>query len=206
MVKKLKFAAVSLGVGVAVSLALVGCGGGGSNNSSPPAATGPVVLTTIPVTGINSTVSFAFDLGQVDAPANRYYLTDRTNQSVDVVDTTSNTLIHQFKNGFAGCRTTPNGPLDPTCLAVAGVAVNNDASGPDGLDVVGTNIFVGDVNSLHVIDKVSGTTIKTITIGGTSGLRADEGCFDSVDGLYAISSPAESPPFMTIVDTTSLNI
>ena len=205
MVKQLKYAAASLSVGVAVSLALVGCGGGGSNNSSPPAATGPVLLATMPVTGISSAVSFAFDLGQVDATAKRYYVTDRTNQSVDVFDTTTNALVTQLKNNFTGCKTTPNGPLDASCLPVAGVAVNNDASGPDGLDVVGANLFVGDVNSLKVMDKTSGAVVRTIVIGAASGLRADEGCFDSVDGLYAISSPGESPPFMTIVDATSHN-
>jgi hypothetical protein len=189
-----------VGAALAASLALAGCGSSGSV-SPLPVASGPALLATIPVPGISSAVSFAFDLGQVDAAANRYYVTDRTNQSVDVVDTTAGTLIHQYKNGFTGCKTAPNGNLDPTCLAVNGVGVNNDASGPDGLDVVGTNIFVGDVNALWVIDKVSGTTVQKIAIGGASGLRADEGCFDADDGIYAISSPGESPPIMTFVNT-----
>jgi hypothetical protein len=167
---------------------------------------GAYLLSTIPVTGISSAVSYSFDLGQVDAAAKRYYVTDRTNQSVDVVDTGSNTLISQLKNGFTGCKTAPNGALDASCLAVAGVAVNNDASGPDGLDIVGANLFVGDVNALKVMDKTSGAVVKTIAIGGASGLRADEGCFDSVDNIYAISSPGENPPFMTIVDAANFNV
>ena len=187
---------------------LVACGGSNNNNSSAPApaASGAALLTTIPVTGISSAVSYSFDLGQVDAATNRYYVTDRTNQSVDVVDTGTNALVSQLKNGFAGCKTVPNGAVAPNCLAVAGVAVNNDASGPDGLDIVGATIFVGDVNSLKVMDKASGAVVKTIAIGGASGLRADEGCFDSVDNIYAISSPGESPPFMTIVDALNFNV
>jgi hypothetical protein len=36
--------------------------------------------------------------------------------------------------------------------------------------------------------------------------RADEGCFDPVDNIEAISSPGESPPFMTFVDTLNQNV
>jgi hypothetical protein len=192
-----------IGAALVASVTLAGCGDSGNNNSPAPAASGATLLGTIPVTGISSAVSYSFDLGAVDATAKRYYVTDRTNQSIDVVDTTATTLVSQFKNGFAGCRTAVNGPLDASCLAVAGAAVNNDASGPDGLDIVGANLFVGDVNALKVMNKTTGAVVQTIAIGGVSGLRADEGCFDSVDNIYAISSPGENPPFMTIVDTAS---
>jgi len=200
MLKRLKYSAVALGVGLAASLALVSCGGSGGSVTP-----GAFLLSTIPVTGISSAVSYSFDLGAGDAAANRYYVTDRTNKSIDVVDTAGLTLINQFKNGFKGC-TLANGAASPSCLTVAGSAVNNDTSGPDGLDVVGGNLFVGDVNALWVIDKTSGATVKNINIGGASGLRADEGCFDSVDNIYAISSPGESPPFMTIVDAANFNV
>ena len=202
MLKRLKYSAVTVGVGLAASLALVSCGGSGG--SSADLATG--YLPMIPVTGISSAVSYSFDLGTVDAAAKRYYVTDRTNKSIDVVDTAAGTLVAQFQNGFAGCGLAPNGARSPTCLSVGGVAVNNDASGPDGLDVVGANLFAGDVNALWVIDKTSGATVKKITIGGASGLRADEGCYDAVDNIYAISSPGESPPFMTIVDAANFNV
>ena len=152
-------------------------------------------------------VSYSFDLGATDAATGgRYYVTDRTNKSIDVVDASSNTVVAQFQNGFAGCKLAPNGASSPSCLAVGGVAVNNDASGPDGLDVVGANLFAGDVNALWVIDKTSGATVKKIGIGGTSGLRADEGCYDKVDNIYALSSPGENPPFMTIVDAANFNV
>jgi hypothetical protein len=56
------------------------------------------------------------------------------------------------------------------------------------------------------MNKTSGASVATIAIGGASGLRADEGCFDSVDNIYAISSPGESPPFMTIVDAANFHV
>src|SRR6266853_1688709 len=82
--------------------------------------------------------------------------------------------------------------------------VQNDQSGPDGVDVVGNTLFIGDVNKLLVINKTTGAVIANIPIASTpTGLRADEGCFDPVNHLYAISTPGDANPFMTILDTTA---
>ena len=188
-----------LAAGAALGLLLAACGGSGNDNIAPQFA------QTITVPGISSAVSYSFDLGVVDVAAQRYYVTDRTNKAVDVVDTVASKVVAQFQNGYKGC-VTGSGAASPSCLSVSGSSVNNDASGPDGLDVVGDNLFVGDVNSLKVVNKTTGVLVKSISIGGTSGLRADEGCYDSADGIYAISSPGESPPFMTVVDATTLNV
>lgn len=196
MFKRIAFLSSSL-----AALALVGCGGGG--NDLPPI--NPQFSKTVQVAGISPAVSYSFDLGAVDASANRYYVTDRTNMSVDVVDTSTLAVVAQYQNGYKGCVTNAGGP-SPACLAVAGSAVNNDKSGPDGLDVVGNYLFVGDVNSLRIVDKSSGVLKKTLAIGGASGLRADEGCYDAEHGLYAISSPGESPPFMTVIDAVNQNV
>src|SRR5262249_58476631 len=69
----------------------------------------------------------AFDIGFVD-PANAVYLlADRTNAAINVVDTSTNQLINQFKPGFVGA------------------TGNNDTSGPDGVLVAnGTQVWVGD--------------------------------------------------------------
>ena len=125
------------------------------------------------------------------------YFTDRNNKSVDVIDTRTNTFLKQITGGFAGCDT------GPTCDGA-----NNDKSGPDGLNLIpGTPfIYVGDVNSVKIIDTTSDTVVKTITIGGNSGLRADEGCYDADHKIYMINSPGESPPFATFIDITSQKI
>src|SRR5439155_716756 len=99
--------------------------------------------------------------------------------------------------GFAGCNT------GPTC-----VGANNDKSGPDGLNLItGTTfIYVGDVNSVKIIDTTTDTVVKTIAIGGASGLRADEGCYDPDHKIFMINSPAESPPFATFIDVNTQKI
>jgi hypothetical protein len=168
---------------------LAGCNGGGSGSFTG-------LETTIAVPNIATGSIFSFDLGVVDVQKRRYYFTDRNNKSVDVFDTDSNGLLKQIP-GFSGCNT------GPTCAGA-----NNDKSGPDGIDLItGTPfIFVGDVNAVRIIDTTSDTVVKTIAIGGTSGLRADEGCYDPDHNIYMISSPGETPPFATFIDTTTQKI
>ena len=182
-------------------LILAGCGGGSSGSSGTSGA--PQVQ--IPVTGITSAVQYSFDLGAVDGASGTYYVTDRTNKSIDVFDIATLQLKTQFKPGFAGCFLA-NGAPSPTCNAVGGVAVNNDASGPDGLDIVGANLYVGDVNKLWVLNKSTGAVVSSVSIPSSpTGLRADEGCFDAVHNIYAIATPGDDNPFMTFLDTSVTN-
>jgi hypothetical protein len=174
---------------------LVSCGGGGDRGND--------VHDVVPVPGISSAVTYSFDLGAVDPATGIYYLTDRTNKSIDVLNTQSPTTVTQFKQAFAGCNTTGGAQSVPTC----GSGTNNDASGPDGLDVVGPNLYVGDVNALWILNKTNGALVKKISIPSTPNfLRADEGCFDPDHNIYAISTPGADHPFMTFVDTVTQNV
>jgi hypothetical protein len=169
----------------AVAMA-IGCG-----SSSPP---NPRLTGDVPIPNIAPATNFSFDLGAVDDAGGRYYFTDRNNKAVDVIDIKTNALIAQIP-GFAGCN--PN-------ASCAGV--NNALSGPDGINVIpGSNfIYVGDVNSVKVVDKTTNTIVKTIAVSTSApGLRADEGCFDPDDNIFMIASPEESPPFATFISTTS---
>ena len=178
---------------ILVAMLLAGCGGGGGGSDSNVV----VLKASIAVPGVGAATNFSFDISAVDTVKGRYYFTDRNNKSVDVFDTKTNTFIKQITGGFAGCDT------GPTCAGA-----NNDKSGPDGLNVIpGTTlIYVGDVNSVKIIDTQTDTVVKTIAIGGASGLRADEGCYDPDHKLFMINSPGESPPFATFIDTTTQKI
>ncbi|MEX3765063.1 hypothetical protein [Paraburkholderia phenoliruptrix] len=166
-------------VGVA---ALAGCGGG-DNVSSP---TPPKLVTNIVVPNASSP-SFSFDIGYVEA--GNYFLADRNNKAVDVVDTKSNTLVAQIPGPFAG------------------IGATTDASGPDGIvGITGTHtIYVGDVGSVKVIDTSARKTINTIAIS-SSGSRVDEGCYDPDDHLVMFASPGESPPFVTFISTQTQQV
>jgi hypothetical protein len=159
-----------------VACLLAACGGSDNNNSSSPH-----LVTNIAVPN-STTPAFSFDIGYADQ--GKYFLADRNNKAVDVVDTASNKLIAQMTGSFAG-----NG-------------ATTSSSGPDGLvGLPGTNtLYVGDVNAVKVMNTSTQTLTKTIPIG-TTGNRTDEGCFDPDDHLIAMANPADSPPFLTFVNT-----
>ena len=169
------FAAVSI---------VAGCGGGGPSSGSPPVNQ---AAATVTVPGIGATSTFSFDLGVV--VDGKYYLTDRNNKAVDVVDVTTLQLT-QIKGTGAN--------------AFTGVGPSTGTSGPDGVnDITGTTLlYVGDVNSVRVVDRVSGTVQSTIKVG-TTGTRADEGCYDADHHLYMISSPDADTPFASFINTNT---
>jgi DNA-binding beta-propeller fold protein YncE len=181
----------TVGASVVAGLLVFGCGG---DNNEP---TFPDLKASVAVPNVTAGTTFSFDISGVDSAKGRMYFTDRNNKSVDVIDIATNKLIKQITGGFAGCNPLPN------C-----VGANNDKSGPDGLNIIpGTTfIYVGDVNSVKIIDTQTDTVVNTIAIGGASGLRADEGCYDPDHKIFMINSPGESPPFATFIDTTTQKI
>ena len=84
----------------------------------------------------------SFDISFVDPAIGIYVLGDRTNKAVDVIDTTTNTVLTQLVSGFAGA------------------TGNNDTSGPDGVMTVGhREVWAGDGNSsVKVINLLSQST------------------------------------------------
>jgi hypothetical protein len=161
-----------------------GCNG---NNSTPKPPTSVfaqkqlIALPNLPAGG-----TFTYDIGTVDAAARRYYLADRKNTSLDIIDLT--TFAVRQVGGFSGQKP------------------SNDNSGPDGVAFVpGGSVYVGDVNVLKVVDPVAGTVTATLATG-TAGFRTDEGCYDPDDHLMMFANPADSPPYMTFVSTTTNTI
>lgn len=176
--------AVSISCVLAATLALSACGGGGSDS-------GPRQIGFSQITGVGTTTNFGFDIGAVSG--SHYFVTDRTNAAVDEFDTGSGALIAQIKgtgaNAFAGSGLT-NG------------AVDNSISGPNGVNPVGNLLYVGDVNSVKIVDPATQQVVKTIVVG-TTGKRADEGCVDTAHNLFMINTPEAPVPFSTFINTVT---
>jgi hypothetical protein len=142
-----------------------------------------------------------FDISWVDAPTHRYFLADRSNAGVDIIDGTTNTFVARIP-GFAGQKFNANGSAD------------NDHSGPDGVLVVGNRLFVGDGDStVKVFDLGTnlpvGSPISTCLPGHTVAncARADEMAYDPKDQLLIVANNAATPDaFMTLISTTSLKV
>jgi DNA-binding beta-propeller fold protein YncE len=127
-----------------------------------------------------------FDISFVDQKTQRYYLADRSNKSVDVFDAKTDKFIGSTP-GFVGV-TMKNGKPD------------NDTSGPDGVVVVGNQVWAGDGDStIKVIDLKTMKVVDTINTGGKT--RVDEMAYDPKDQVFIGVNNAEDPPFATLVST-----
>jgi hypothetical protein len=160
---------------------------------------GPVrLLSTIPVPVATTNTTggmYAFDISFVDQSNQRYYLADRSNAAVDVVNAKTDKFVTQITASppFAGVKLSGTPP-----------AVNNNISGPDGVttDEIGTCLFAGDGPSRLVSFKIpSGMQVSDVTTGGTT--RVDEMAFDPKDRLLLVVNNAETPPFATIFSVSA---
>ncbi|CAB3764579.1 hypothetical protein [Paraburkholderia solisilvae] len=168
---------------------MAACGGSshGSGDATPTtSASGPHLITNIAVPNAASP-AFSFDISFADH--GRYFLADRNNKAVDVVDTSSNQLVAQIPGNFTG------------------IGASTENSGPDGLvGLPGTStLYVGDVNAVKILDTTAQTLTKTIPLT-TSGNRVDEGCFDPVDHLVLMANPGDSPPFISFINTDTQTV
>ena len=173
----------------------------------------------------------SFDISWVDPAIHTYFLADRSNKSVDVVDTRTKNISQIIPTGAD---------------AFVGFTGNNDTSGPNGVLTLqanrgdddddgghhgGTQIWVGDGVSpqsksttgaecaMHppgstALLNGACSTVKIFQPGNndpvrivpTNGLaRADELCFDPHDHLVMIANDADSPPFLTFISTEGNN-
>ena len=166
------------------AVAIAGCGGDDLNNG------GPHHVSDISVPNVKAGVNFSFDIGVV--LGSRYYFTDRNNASLDQIDIPSKAFVKLIQG---------SGPFAFTGLGPG----PNSQAGPDGATPVGNLIYAGDVNSVKVVDPSAGVVASKITVSAT-GVRADEGCVDSVHGIFMISSPEETPPFATFINTATQTV
>jgi hypothetical protein len=155
-------------------------------NPSPSRAAGEdnslKLIDAIPDPGPNP---LAVDISFVDQRAERYYLADSSNKTVDVFDVDHGTLLGQISGNFHGIPTTGQE------TTVCGVP-NFDARGPSGVLVANGNRlwvtdFAGYPNGglVKVFDLADAeppfsmvTPAATIAFSDVSKCRADELSFD----------------------------
>jgi hypothetical protein len=155
--------------------------GGGKDGATRLLATVPIPGTAANTSGGNM---YVFDISFVDQATQTYFLSDRSNAVVDVVDANTNQLISQIS-------ATP---------AFKGFTGNNATSGPNGVVAAFPWLFVTDANSRVVtIDLRNGKTVGDVSTGGAAGLRADELAYDPKDGLILATNNADTPPFSTLI-------
>jgi hypothetical protein len=146
------------------------------------------LLTTVPIPVVNppntSGGMFSFDISWVDQGSQTYYLADRSNAVVDIVDTKTNTLLFQLTGGFKGFTGT------------------TATSGPNGVVTAGHCLFVTDAPSRVVSFDTSispPTQVSAVATASGDLNRADELTFDPIDNVILAINNADTPPFGTFI-------
>ncbi|HLG71178.1 MAG TPA: hypothetical protein VK009_12200 [Chloroflexota bacterium] len=136
---------------------------------------------------INPPATTSFDISYVDNSRGSYFLADRTNKAVDLIDAKTGTFTGSIQGGFQG-------------------ATNSRAtSGPNGvLDDSAGLVWAGDGNStIKVLNPTPGANlIKSIPTGGTK--RADELSYDPADQVILIANDFEG--FLTFINVKTQSV
>lgn len=147
----------------------------------------------------------AFDISFVDPRLELYILADRTNASVDLVDSDEGRFLGRVGSVCPAGNPAPHFCFQGVVLNANGTA-NNALSGPDGDVIVDhKEIWAGDGDSrIKVINLATQSFVTTISTGGQ--FRVDEMAYDSRDHLLAAANNADTPPFVTVFDTNAKTI
>jgi len=151
----------------------------------------------VPVSAVNGTSGalYSFDISFVDPATGTYYLADRSNKAVDVVNANTDTFVTQIFpiNGHA-----PFAGFVP-CSPPGGA---NDCAGPNGVVAAFPWLFVTDAPSrvltFDLRTNPPNTVSEVFTKAGEK-TRADELAYDPRDGLLLVINNASDPPFGTLI-------
>jgi hypothetical protein len=135
---------------------------------------------------------FSFDISFVDQTTQTYYLADRSNKAVDVVDAKADMFLTQIS-------ATP---------PFAGVNANAELAGPNGVLTARGCIIATDAGDRVVSFTAGFAQVTDLTIASNPG-RADELAFDPKDNLLLVITPepggsAPTPaPFGSLIPVAS---
>jgi len=168
-----------------------------------PAADEVYTATTIiPVPGgLNS-----FDISFVDANIQTFVLADRTNKAIDVVNTDTNTLIHQWSAtpAFAGVVASPANASGPNGVIIVDQREIWATDAPNQSTCSGTPTKCTTPSSIKVINLHTGAMIANIPNGGIR--RADELCEDVKHEVVLAANDDPLDNFLTFINTESYSI
>jgi len=173
---------------------LVGVGSLATSGAAFAACTGPGAptntetrcLTAVQIPGV---ALRSYDISWVNPHRAEYYLADRSNAAIDIIDTHHRTFKRFLGKGqFVGVK-----------LNAAGTAVNNDISGPDGVVTHGRWLYAGDGDSTLKVFDLDGADAPAQPALKTGGkFRVDEMALTTDGELLLTVNNADDPPFATL--------
>src|SRR5213083_2250484 len=190
---------ISLTAIVAAPL-LVGVGSLATSGAALAACTGPGAPTTtetkcLTAVQIPGNPLRSYDISWVNPHRAEYYLADRSNAGIDIIDTQHLAFTRRL-GGFVGVKLNANG------------TVNNDISGPDGVVTHGRWLYAGDGDStlkvfdLDAPDASALKDTKSTRRGGDAGdpTRVDEMALTADGELLLTVNNAAEPPFANLFE------
>jgi DNA-binding beta-propeller fold protein YncE len=146
------------------------------------------LASTVPWTPKNAT-----SVDQSTVYNGTYYLADRTNSAVHVVDLASSTQKTAI-TGFVGQLLTKN-------------KTDSSISGPDGLIVLPdrNELYVGDGDgTVKVVNLFNNSIVASISTG--SKKRADEFAYNPQTQTVVVTNPNEDTPYVTVISATERKV
>jgi hypothetical protein len=132
----------------------------------------------------------AFDVSWNDNNTQRYYLADRTNNAIDLVDSSTDTFLGFIGQGhYTGSRPCPDNPKDLRLCAGPNGVVTDDLGHVWSGD--------GDANIIEADDKPGRTIIRSIPTYGKG--RIDELAYDPKDRILMAENDGDAPPYVIFV-------
>ncbi len=207
--------------------ALAACGGNVQTQPLPGATPFPTTysfLQLVAGTGLPPAPpkTFSFDIGFVDETVNQYYLADKANNGVDVVNTLTSAFLGTAGGGsFQGAGTTvpgfsraPNGGPNGVVSLGGGLVAAGD--GNSTLKIVSASTISGTpIASITVPNPYTGPNLPPNICQGTAGattgvptvgagnFRVDEVAYDPADNVIIAVSDNACPVFVTFFQGTS---
>jgi hypothetical protein len=171
----------------AASICIAGAAFGACTGPGAPGNTETKCLTAVQIPGAPLR---SYDISWVNPNRDEYYLADRSNAAIDIIDTRTPAFKRFLGKGlFVGVK-----------LNAAGTAVNNDISGPDGVVTHGRWLYAGDGDStlkVFDLDAPDASALKqTLSTGGAT--RVDEMALTTNGELLLTVNNAEDPPYANL--------
>jgi hypothetical protein len=151
-------------------------------------------LFTEPVLVKNSPTNLrAFDVSWNDNSTQKYYLADRTNNAIDLVDSATDTFLGFIGRGhYTGSRPCPAKPRELRLCAGPNGVVTDDLGHVWAGD--------GDANIIETDNQPGTTIIRSIPTNGKG--RIDEFAYDLKDRILMAENDGDSPPYVVFVSVT----
>src|SRR6267143_737988 len=176
---------------------LVGVGSLATSGAALAACTGPGAPTNtetkcLTAVQIPGNPLRSYDISWVNPHRAEYYLADRSNAGIDIIDTRTLTFKRTLGKGlFTGVKLNNAGQPNE--------AVNNDISGPDGVVTHGRWLYAGDGDSTLKVFDLDGPDAlaqQPLSTGGST--RVDEMALTADGEMLLTVNNAEDPPFANL--------